>query len=128
MRTYEIMFILKPDFPEEEADRFLSAMETLVTSTGGTIRKVEKMGRRHLGYSIRRCREGQYVLFVVDCEVSTLREFERRLKVADPVLKFITVRTDEEIKRAAKMQKIRAKRTARRKTAAPSAEAAASQG
>ena len=126
MRTYEIMFILKPDFPEEEADRFLSAMEALVTSTGGTIRKMEKMGRRHLGYSIRRYREGQYVLFVLECAVSTVQEFERRLKVADPVIKFITVRTDEEIKKAEKLQKIRAKRASRRKPAAPSAEAAAS--
>ncbi|MBI3894846.1 MAG: 30S ribosomal protein S6 [Acidobacteria bacterium] len=126
MRTYEIMFILKPDLPEEEVDRFISSMETLVTSTGGTIRKVEKMGRRHMGYSIRRYREGQYALFVTDCEFSTIQEFERRLKVADSVIKFLTVRTDEEIKKAEKMQKIRAKRTARRKSAAPSAEAATS--
>jgi len=125
MRTYEIMFILKPDFPEEEADRFVSSMEALVTSTGGTVSKVEKMGRRRLGYSIRRCWEGQYVLFVLDCAVATVQEFERRLKVADPVIKFLTVRTDEEIKGAEKIRKMRAKHAARRK-AAPSAEAAAS--
>ncbi|MBI4458977.1 MAG: 30S ribosomal protein S6 [Acidobacteria bacterium] len=125
MRTYEIMFILKPDLPEEEVDRVVSSMEAVVTSTGGSVSKVEKMGRRRLGYSIQRYSEGQYVLFVLECGVATVQEFERRLKVADAVIKFISVRTDEEIKGAEKIRKMRAKRAARRKPA-PSAEAAAS--
>ena len=115
MRIYEIIFILKSDLPEEETDRFISQMEGVVTSTGGTIRKVEKMGQRHLAYAVGRQREGQYVLFVLECEVPTVREFERRLRVSDPVIKFLTVRVDEEMKRLEKLQRVRAKKLARKK-------------
>lgn len=125
MRTYEITFILKPDLPEEEMDRFVSQMEAIVTSTGGTIRKIEKMGQRRLAYVIDRYREGQYVLFALDCEVATVREFERRLRVTDSVIKFLTVRVDEEIKRIEKLQQARAKKLARKKPKPGSEPAAA---
>ena len=130
MRIYEIIFILKPDLPEEEADRFISQMEGIVSSTGGTIRKLEKMGQRRLAYVINRYREGQYLLFVLECEVATVKEFERRLRVSDPVIKFLTVRVDEEMKRLEKLQAIRAKKLARKKPkpgrpGAPPAAAAA---
>lgn len=115
MRIYELIFILKPDLPEEEADRIISQMEGVVTSTGGTLRKTEKMGKRHLAYTVGRCREGQYVLFVMECEVPTVKELERRLRVSDPVIKFLTVRVDEEMKRLEKLQQIRAKKLARKK-------------
>jgi small subunit ribosomal protein S6 len=115
MRTYEIIFILKPDVAEEEADRFISQMEGVVTSTGGTIRKLDKMGVRHLAYTIGRYRDGRYYLFTVDCDVATVKEFERRLRVAEPVIKFLSVRIDEEMKRLEKLQGIRAKKLARKK-------------
>ena len=116
MRTYEIIFILKPDLPEGEADRFVTQMEGVVTSTGGTLRKVDRMGRRHLAYRIQKYREGEYVLLVTDSEAPTVQEVERRLKVADPVLKYLTVRVDEEMKRLTKRQQERAKRSARKRT------------
>ena len=125
MRTYEIMFILKPDFPEEEANRFVSQMEGVVTSTGGTLRKVDRMGRRRLAYRIKKYHEGEFVLLFLESEAPTVVEVERRLKVAEPVLRYLTVRTDEDMKRLAKAQQIRAARSARKK-AKPSAESAAS--
>jgi small subunit ribosomal protein S6 len=115
MRTYEIIFILKPDIAEEDADRFIAQMEGVATSTGGTIRKLDKMGLRHLAYTIGRYRDGRYYLFTVDCDVATVKEFERRLRVADPVIKFLSVRIDEEMKRLEKLQGIRAKKLARKK-------------
>lgn len=115
MRIYEIMFILKPDLPEEESERFITQMETVATSTGGKLRKTDRMGRRRLAYFIRRYREGQYVLLDVECDVPTVQEVERRLKVAEPVLKFQSVRIDEELKQAAKLQAARSKHLARRK-------------
>ena len=116
MRTYEIIFILKPDLPEGEADRIVTQMEGVVTSTGGTLRKVDRMGRRHLAYRIQKYREGEYVLLVTDSEAPTVQEVERRLKVADPVLKYLTVRVDEDMKRLAKRQQERTKRSARKRT------------
>lgn len=125
MRTYEIMFILKPDLPEEEANRFVSQMEGVVTSTGGTLRKMDRMGRRRLAYRIKKYHEGEYVLLALESEAPTVVEVERRLKVAEPVLRYLTVRTDEDMKRLAKAQQIRAARSARKKSK-PSAESAAS--
>ena len=126
MRIYETIFILKPDLPEEEAEKIITQMEGVVTSTGGTLRKTDRMGKRRLAYYIRRYREGHYVLLDSECEAPTILELERRLKVTEPVLKYQTVRVDEEIKRYAKMQKARQKHSGRKKPrGGPAAEAAA---
>ena len=125
MRTYEITFILKPDLPEEEVDRFIAQMEGIVTSTGGTIRKIDKIGQRRLAYLIGRYKDGLYVMFSLDCEVPTVREFERRLRVTDSVIKFLTVRVDEELKRVEKLHAARAKKLAKKKPKPGSEPAAA---
>lgn len=127
MRTYETIFILKPDLPEEDASRFVTQMEGVVTSTGGTLQKTNRMGRRRLAYHIQKYHEGEYVLLVSEAEPATVQEVERRLKVAEPVLKFMTVRTDEGLKRLAKKQQERAKRAARKKPR-QSAESSSSAG
>jgi small subunit ribosomal protein S6 len=116
MRTYEIIFILKPDLPEEEAGKFVTQMEGVVASTGGTLQKTDRMGRRRLAYRIQKYQEGEYVLLVSEAGPATVLEVERRLKVAEPVLKYMTVRTDPDLKRLAKKQQERAKRSARRKS------------
>lgn len=118
MRIYEIMFIVRPEVPEEDLDRMIAQFEGVVTSTGGVVQKAEKWGRRRLAYPIRRCREGQYVLFTVESNPPTVKEFERRLKVSDQVVKFLTVRVDEELKRLEKLRRKREKRAARRKAPA----------
>ena len=125
MRIYETIFILKPDLPDDEADRIVAQMEAVITSGGGTLRKTDRMGRRRMAYEIRRYREGQYVLLDAECEAPAVQELERRLKVTEPVLKFQTVRVDEELKRAAKLQAIRAKHSAKKKPRGGSASAAA---
>jgi len=121
MRIYEIMFIVRPDVPEEDLDKLIAQFEGIVTSTGGKVQKAEKWGRRRLAYEVKRCREGQYILFTIECDPPTVKEFERRLKVADPVVKFLTVRVDQELKRLAKVKKKRELRAARRRKPAPAA-------
>jgi small subunit ribosomal protein S6 len=115
MRTYETIFILKPDLSEEEAGKFVAQMEGVVTSTGGTLQKTDRMGRRRLAYRLQKYHEGEYVLLVSEAGPATVQEVERKLKVAEPVLKYMTVRTDEDLKRVAKKQRERAKRSARKK-------------
>ncbi len=114
MRKYEVVFVVRPDVPEEEVDKLVAQMEGVVTGAGGRIEKVEKMGRRRLAYRIQRHREGFYVLFSVEGSGDTVKEFERRLKVADTVIKFLTVRTDEDLKRAEKFRAYREDQEARR--------------
>lgn len=114
MRRYEIMFIVRPDVPEEEVDKLIAQMEGVVSSAGGTLQKVEKRGRRRLAYQVNKQREGLYVLFTVEGTGDTIKEFERRLKVTDTVVKYLSVRIDEELKRAEKEKALRAKDEVRR--------------
>ncbi len=124
MHKYEVMFIVRADTPEEEIDKVISQMESFAVSAGAKMEKIEKMGRRRLAYRIHRYREGFYVLFVFDGEPHAVAELERRMKVTDSVIKFLTVRVDLEQKRAAKLRQIRAKKSARPKPAGAPAHSA----
>src|SRR5690242_7694268 len=119
MRTYEELFIVKPDAPEEEVDQFIEQMKSVVTASGGTVDKVEKWGKRKLAYRVDRFREGAYVLVQFSAQPETVKEFERRLRVSDLVIKFLTVRIDQTLKRLEKRKKDRDKRAHRKATAAP---------
>src|SRR5215467_13440998 len=114
MRTYEIMFIVNPNAPEEEVDKINSQVEGIITSGGGTVEKMEKMGKRRLAYEVDKHREGYYVLFVITANGDIVKECERRLRVIDAVIKYITVRTDEDTRRLEKIKSFRQKRAARR--------------
>jgi small subunit ribosomal protein S6 len=120
-RTYELMFIVRPDMPEEDQDKLISTLEAAVTTSGGQMKNVEKMGKRHLAYSVRRFRDGLYILLTVEGSGGLIHELERRLRVTEPVIKFLTVRIDEEQKR---LDKIKAIRDSRRKVSAMPAAAA----
>ncbi len=121
MRNYEIMFIVNPTVAEEEIDKINAQVESIVTSGGGKIEKIEKMGKRRLAYEIDKHREGYYVLFVIGANGEIVKECERRLRVMDPVIKYITVRTDEEARRLDKIRNYRQKRAARRDSGVPAA-------
>jgi small subunit ribosomal protein S6 len=114
MRNYEIMFIVNPNTPEEEIDKINSQLEGIITSGGGTVEKIEKMGKRRLAYDVDKHREGYYVLFVIAANGDIVKECERRLRVMDAVIKYITVRTDEDARRFEKIKNFRQKRAARR--------------
>ena len=114
MRNYEIMFIVNPNATDEEIDKINGQIETIITSGGGKIDKIEKMGKRRLAYEVDRQREGHYVLFVMSANGDIVKECERRLRVMDAVIKYITVRVDEEARRMDKIKNYRQKRAARR--------------
>jgi small subunit ribosomal protein S6 len=111
-RTYELMFIVRPDMADEDLDKLISTLENQVTTTGGTVKSVEHMGKRRLAYVVRRFQDGMYILLTVEGTGALIHELERRLRVTEPVIKFLTVRVDEEQKR---LDKIKAIRDARRK-------------
>ncbi|MBW4039278.1 MAG: 30S ribosomal protein S6 [Acidobacteria bacterium] len=103
-RTYEIMFIVRPDVEEAELDKLIETFSGYITGGGGEVKTTEKMGRRRLAYTVKKFNDGLYVLLVVDAPASLISEIERRLRVSEPVIKFITVRMDEENKRVAKIK------------------------
>lgn len=119
-RSYELMFIVRPDLLEEDVEKLISTLQNHAASAGATVQNTEKMGKRRLAYDVKKFQDGQYVLFTLAADGKAIHELERRLRVTEPVLKFITVRTDEEHQRLEKVKKLRASRVKR-----PPAEAAA---
>jgi small subunit ribosomal protein S6 len=119
MRNYEIIFIVRPDVTEEDVDKLIAQMEGVVAGTGGKLEKVEKLGRRRLAYRVQKQREGFYVLFRLQGSGDTVKEFERRLKVIDTVIKYLSVRIDEDLERAEKFKALRAKQEAKKRRSKP---------
>lgn len=125
-RTYEVMFIVRPDQSEEDIDKLISTMETNITNAGGAVKNAEKMGKRRLAYLVRKFIDGFYVLLTIEGTGELIKEIERRLRVTEQVIKFISVRTDVEDKRLAKVKKLRDSRVkGQGRQAAAAAEAAA---
>jgi small subunit ribosomal protein S6 len=121
-RVYEVMFIVRPDVVDEDVDKLIAGFEATVTNGGGTIKSTEKMGRRKLAYLVRKFADGNYILLTVEADGGLVAELERRLRVTEQVIKFITVRTDEEEKRVAKIKAIRGTRV-KRSAEAPAPQA-----
>src|SRR6202165_5913583 len=121
-RTYELMFIVRPDMLDDDLDKLISTLESAVTTAGGAVKSVERMGKRRLAYAVRRFHDGIYILLTVEGGGAVVHELERRLRVTEPVIKFLTVRIDEEQKR---LDKLKAIKDAKRKAAAPAPPAAA---
>jgi small subunit ribosomal protein S6 len=125
-RLYEVMFIVRPDTAEEDVDKLIAGFNTSVTHGGGVVKNVEKMGRRKLAYMVRKFNDGNYILMTIEANGAVVLELERRLRVSEPVIKFITVRMDEEEKRLAKVKALRGvRRKLSPEPATPSAPAAA---
>jgi len=115
MRIYEELFILDPSATEEQIDSVVAQVESIITDAGSTIDKVDKWGIRKLAYRVRKREEGYYVLVQFSTGGSSVvKELERRLRVEELVLKYLTVRIDEDLKRAEKRRLKREKRAARR--------------
>jgi small subunit ribosomal protein S6 len=119
MRIYEELFIVKPDAPDEEVDQFVEQLRTQLTTAGATVDKIDKWGKRRLAYKVDKYREGNYVLFQFSSGPEAVKELERRLRVSDVVIKFLTVRIDQTLKRLEKRKKDRDKRASRRSISAP---------
>lgn len=101
------MFIVRPDVEEADLDKLIEGFSGNVTNGGGEVKTVEKMGRRRLAYTVRKFNDGFYVLMTIAAAGSLITEIERRLRVTEQVIKFITVRMDEEEKRLAKVKALR---------------------
>ena len=122
MRIYELLFVCRPDTPEEEIDKIVAQLGEAAAAMNGRVDKAEKWGKRRLAYRIARHREGSYVLLVVHGQKGEMvKELERRLKVTDAVIKYLSIRVDEEWKRMEKMRQRREKRAARRPRRTPAA-------
>ena len=123
IRKYEVMFIVRPDVADEEIEKLVSTLQSNVTAAGGKVVNAERMGKRRLAYIVRGFGEGNYVLLVVEGTGEVIHELERRMRVSEPVIKFLSVRTDEAEKRHSKIKKLRESRVKRSPQSASAAAA-----
>ena len=126
MRIYEELFIVRPDSTDEEVDPVIDQLKNIITQSGGTLDKIEKWGVRKLAYRVAKQVEGHYILLQFTAQAEAVKELERRLRVSDVVMKYITVRIDEKLKRIEKRRKAREKRALRKPPPAPAAPLLAS--
>jgi small subunit ribosomal protein S6 len=114
-RQYDLIFICRPDTPEADVDKVIATLEHAASEKGGKVESVNKWGRRRMAYRVQKLREGYYVYLVVkSTHGEVVKELERRLKVSDAVMKYLTVRLDEELKRQDKLKRHRERRASRR--------------
>src|SRR3954466_15139857 len=113
LRTYEVMFIVRPDLADDEVEKMVTTLEGNATQAGAKLKNTEKMGKRRLAYMVRGFADGNYILMTLEADGKAIHEVERRLRVSEPVIKFITVRTDESNKRLDKVKALRASKVKR---------------
>ena len=119
MRNYEVVFIAAPTLTTEELDAFINHAQTVIEGKNGKVVKVDNWGRKPLAYKINKFREGYYVILSIEAEGGAIAELERRFRVTDFIIRFISVRIDEDLKRSEKIKAIR-QRKAPKSAAAPS--------
>ena len=110
MRVYEVLFIVAPTTEEGDIETLVTQLRDVLTNQGAQVTNVNRMGRRRLAYPIGKFNEGHYVVLTVEGTGAEIAEVERRMRVNDAVIRYITIRIDEDLKRA---EKFRARRAAR---------------
>ena len=113
-RTYEVMYIVDPETPAERIEKLNEAVGKVIEKEGGTVVRMDDIGRRTLAYPIEKRTEGHYVLFEIDGSGQEIAELERRMRVNDMIIRYITIRVDEDRKKADKMRDKRERRQANR--------------
>jgi small subunit ribosomal protein S6 len=112
-RQYEVVFIVDPT-ADDEVPKLTDSFTQIVTDQGGTITKSEVMGKRQLAYEILHHKDGTFVLLEIEGSGREIAELERRMRVNDRVLRYLTVRVDEDRRRAEKLKARRARKAAKR--------------
>ncbi len=119
MRTYEVVFVAAPTMSAEELDAFINHARTVVEGKNGKVVKVDNWGKKPLAYRIRRFRDAYYVVLTIEGEGAAIAELERRFRVTDTVIRFISVRIDEDLKRSEKLKVARQKKSGSKPAPAP---------
>ncbi|MBI4456186.1 MAG: 30S ribosomal protein S6 [Acidobacteria bacterium] len=114
MRTYEVVFVAVPTLGEEDLNALVEQMKKSAESKNGRVVKVDPWGKRSLAYPIKKFKEGYYTVFTLEDNGEAVAELERRFRVTDSVIRFLSVRVDEDLKRQQKIKTEREKKKAQR--------------
>ena len=113
-RVYEVMYIAQPETADDDIAKLNEAITNLVEKDGGTVSVVEGWGRRRMAYPINKKTEGYYVLLEIEGSGQEIAELERRFRVNDLIMRYMTVRVDEDRKAADKKSAKRERRKSKR--------------
>jgi small subunit ribosomal protein S6 len=123
LRTYEVVFVAAPTLTPDELEAFVAQMQTVAEGKDAKVVKVDNWGKKTLAYRIRRFRDAYYVVLTIQGGGAAIAELERRFRVTDFVMRFLSVRIDEDLKRSDKLKAARQRKLKARPAAAPPAEA-----
>lgn len=126
-RTYEVMYIVNPETAVDKIEKLNDAVAKLIKKEGGEVIRMDDVGKRNLAYPIQKKTEGHYVLFEIEGTGQEIMELERRMRVNDMIMRYITVRVDEDRKKADKIHAKREARAAKRASFRPAATEAATE-
>jgi small subunit ribosomal protein S6 len=116
------MYIIDPETPGDKITKLNDAVGKLIEKEGGNIIRMDDIGMKTLAYPIEKKTEGHYVLFEIEGSGQEIAELERRMRVNDMVMRYITVRVDEDRKTAAKRREKREARATKRASFRPAAK------
>ena len=122
MRNYEVVFVAAPTLASDELEGFINHIQTVVEGKNGKVVKVDNWGKKSLAYKIKRFREGYYVVLNIEGDGSAIAELERRFRVTDYIIRYISVRIDEDLKRSDKIKAARQRKAPSQAPAEPSDE------
>ena len=94
MNKYEVMFIAKP-LEDAEVDPIAEFVSNLIKKNGGYVEKVDRWGKRHLAYPVKKQADGNYVLINFEADPEVIKEIDRVMKIQDDILKHLIVKIDE---------------------------------
>src|SRR5262252_898371 len=108
MRVFEVLFIVAPNVEEDNLESLVTQLSDTITNQGARILKLDRMGRRRLAYPIQKFKDGHYVVLTIEGTGAEIAEIERRMRVTDAIIRHLSVRIDEDLKRAEKFRTRRA--------------------
>lgn len=111
MRTYEVIFIATPTVTTEDLDGYLAQLQSVIEDMGGQVVKIDNWGKRALAYKIKKFRDGNYVVMTIEADGKIIAEIERRCRVTDFILRYLSVRIDQDLKRSEKIKAARQRKS-----------------
>ncbi len=95
MALYEHVVVTRPDISPQQVDGLVEDITKIVTEASGTVGKTEYWGLRNLSYPIKKSRKAHYSLINIDAPGSVLHEIERRHRINEDVLRYLTIKVEE---------------------------------
>jgi small subunit ribosomal protein S6 len=113
MRVYEVLFIVAPKTEASDIDALVTQLSDIATNQGATVTNINRMGLRRLAYPIQKFTEGHYIVLTLEGTGAEIAELERRMRVVDAIIRYLTIRIDEDLKRT---EKLKGRRSSRAKS------------